>query len=222
MAEYWDPRKASEAIRILHNQFVNSGTLSVRYLSEDPFQSIPVGNRQQQSPLRYTLGSAAYGASPSPSNNQYARPTFERTHSAGSRFASMDMGLDGDINSAFDRLTLQSELESRSVGRGHSHKSGHGHGHGSGHTPSRSWTGPPANHSDLNFPVQDKPYIPLGRHLSEPAKLQGILNNIDRTAHARLQRPPHWNHTVDRQAIPPENRVYPDRIAAGEWESRLR
>lgn len=59
----------------------------------------------------------------------------------------------------------------------------------------------------------------LGRQLSEPAALQGILNQIDTTARARQQMPsvaPQWGQAIDRQAIPPENRIHPDRIANGE------
>jgi hypothetical protein len=55
--------------------------------------------------------------------------------------------------------------------------------------------------------------------MSESSALQGILNHIDVTSRARHQRPllgPQWNHGLDRQAIPPENRVFPERITAGE------
>lgn len=86
-------------------------------------------------------------------------------------------------------------------------------------SPARLWGAPSSSAEIDNFyPAQDN-HLGLSSQMTDTSALQGILNHIDVTSRARQQRPtlnPQWNQPVDRQAIPPENRVYPERIAAGE------
>lgn len=66
------------------------------------------------------------------------------------------------------------------------------------------------------YPHEAPPKVsPISRHLSDPGALQGMLNQMDHNARARRRQSVGWS-TPDRQAIPPENRVFPERIVAGE------
>lgn len=58
--------------------------------------------------------------------------------------------------------------------------------------------------------------VALERRMSEPGALQGIFNKMDISARARNGQGlgGHWN-PLDRQAIPEENRVFPERILSG-------
>lgn len=107
----------------------------------------------------------------------------------------------------------------------------------------RLWQTPPALADDAFVVVTDKPSFlgAIGRRATDSAvtqnPLQNMLDQMDLNARARQRQGPMtqgsmsaplspssltarafstWPQT-DRQAIPPENIVYPERIAAGEF-----
>ncbi|RSH78323.1 uncharacterized protein EHS24_002042 [Apiotrichum porosum] len=192
-AEYYDTRRAADAIRVLNNQAIEDGVLSVRYASDDPFQSEPLGGRRDyQSPSAYTLGSAAYshsrtssGAYLPPSSNN---PTFNASEPSSPSARH-------DLASRFDGLRVQSDVSQV--------------------RNALAWAPPTGPEVDDMYPHEAPPKVsPISRHLSDPGALQGMLNQMDHNARARRRQSVGWS-TPDRQAIPPENRVFPERIVAG-------
>jgi hypothetical protein len=93
------------------------------------------------------------------------------------------------------------------------------------YTPAPVWT----NQVKVTPGVQAHPHRPshapsppqhieaFGRRAQDPAVLQGVLNSMDITARVRSGQGlgPAYDHR-DRQRIPEENRVIPERIMSGE------
>lgn len=168
------------------------------YRSEDPFQSEPVAPTRtpmsQAAPL-YTLGSAAFMASPSSTSqrsvsNLASNSLFDRYHGI---FAPLDTNPTqppfGQLTGNVDRLSIDSE-------------------HNQILSKAAEWQ-PWGSHTDL-LPHQAQA---IPRQITEPAALQGLLNQMDISARARQRQG--WT-AADRQAIPEENRVHPERILHGK------
>ncbi|KAL1413545.1 hypothetical protein Q8F55_001319 [Vanrija albida] len=196
-AEFYDTRAAAEAIRLLHNQSVEAGILRAVYRSEDPFHSEPIVPTRAATtlvPPSYTLGSAAFLNAHHPSqgsaSNLVSNSLFDRYQGI---FAPLDSSAPtspyGQLTSStMDHFSIESEPSMISPKGGEW----------------QPWASQP---DPLPTQVQGIP-----RQMTEPAALQGILNQMDLSARARQRQG--WT-AADRQAIPAENRVHPERILHG-------
>lgn len=211
IVEYYDTRIAHEVVELINSQpWDHDGGLRAQFVSEDPFQSEPPNDsRVHPSAPLYTLGSAAYR---SPVN-----------HTAGPQYDPPNHGsLSGVFSPSFPvRQPTGPSVPNRLFG--HSQSSGTGATNPSLSLP--EWQPAAGNRYFGNHDASDN--LPnLASRVNEPAALQGLLDQMDWNARARqrsvLVNPapvPTWGNrdsSNSRQAIPPENKVDPERILAGE------
>lgn len=206
-AEYYDTRRAADAIRVLNNQPIEDGSLSVRYASEDPFLSEPLGGtpRLYQPPLSYTLPSAAY-----PDHaRKSSYPALSRLGDRPSLFVPSEPSSPSvrhSVSGNFERLRVQIDP----------HRKPNDGGWGAA---SEAFAQHEAYRTAAEV-AHRTPTTTADRRLSEPGGVQGLVSQMEANARARQQRQGHpWSGVGgqnERQAIPPENRVYPERVLAGE------
>lgn len=234
-AEFYDSRAASDTIRVLNNQPVSGGTFLVSYVSDDPFLADPI-----LVPRSLDSNTPRSGFNTSNSPNRAATPL---NRSVSLTTPRSDRRLDFLSPSAatppsFRRtqsggvLSFQNQIDLTSS-----------------NLPSngipRTWTTDPARFEETWSTTTEQPssVSAISRRATESAALQTLLDQMDLTARARRDQGstpysnmPHgststplsptsprgfsgWPQT-DRQAIPPENVVYPDRILNGEYRFR--
>lgn len=205
--DYYDTSVASEVVKLLNDEPRERKVLDVQFASQDPFPSQPLRESRFHSPASYTLVSAAYGSSinhfspPSPYDRASfdippgypATPVWRNPAESHNRFEARD-----PIGSMRNEHIQETSYPSSGPYRGESI---------SNHTL----------HS--TSPVNDQ------------SALQNLLDTVHSNAraqaHQRAFNPPPaavpaWSSRIDlaaiatdRQAIPPENRVYPERLLAG-------
>lgn len=192
----------------------------MRFASEDPFQSEPLrDSRFQSAPglyqpssasysspaVSYTLGSAAYNPV-----NLVANVTSQPLHES---YQDRNHQLNSQSHSA--PWHAETSAQRRPVcGRdGVSWST-------AGQAPEWSQAAAaPGNYQyQANHAVQPD-LSGINNCANDPETLQAILNNMNATARARLAFSPPaapipWGE--QRQAIPPENRVYPERLLTGK------
>lgn len=188
-AEFFDTRMAAKAIQRLNGVPAAGGKLKVLYdiaASETP----------------YTLGSAAY------------RPSLLASPTAGSSQRSPTEVSDADVFGPITRYTVQrpiSEAQQQPYTPATPTSTFRKH-------HSQPLTSSPMAQQEDTYRGQSLPTTPLhlmamGRRFSEPGMLAGLASQADISARVRIGQGLGGVPRSPSQAIPEQNRVFPERVA---------
>lgn len=203
--DFYDTRDAAQSITDLNGRTAGQALLCVDYhdhRDKEYLYSRPSNNRA------FSLGSAAYipGCLSASRLESTSSDAFNLT-----RIADGNSDLRTPSNMALNTLRTDDFFSS----------------HPSSLTPSKQSvaapdfacsTSPSWSLDKSFFDYETPPRIlSLSRRLSEAGTVQGLVNRADMAARARQKQGlgGHWDAN-DRKAIPEQNRVFPERIMAGE------
>lgn len=205
VVDFYDTRDAAQSITDLNGRTAGQALLCVDYhdhRNREYSYSCPSNNRA------FSLGSAAY----IPGCLSVSR--LESTSSDAlnlTRITEGNLNLRTSSNTTLDTLRTDDFFSSRPTSL----------------TPSKRSVGTPdfAYSSSASWPLDKSSsdyetpprILSLSRRLSEAGTVQGLVNRADMAARARQKQGlgGHWDAN-DRKAIPEQNRVFPERIMAGE------
>lgn len=205
VVDFYDTRDAAQAIVDLDGRTAGEALLCVDY--HDPRnKECPYPRRSNN--RTFSLGSAAY----IPGCLSVSRPESALSDPINlTRTTHSNLDLRTPSNTALDALRTDDFFSCRASSLTPSKRRVATPDFGC--SSSASWSHDKSS-SDYETPPR---ILSLSRRLSEAGTVQGLVNRADIAARARQKQGlgGHWDFN-DRKAIPEQNRVFPERIMAGE------